>query len=66
MGDQRTYEKVIALRAVGSIDGMTANWFEMPPEVLGEISTRVTNNISGINRVVYDVSNKPPSTIEWE
>jgi GMP synthase (glutamine-hydrolysing) len=66
MGDSRTYERVIALRAVESVDGMTANWFYMPPEVLEEISTSVTNKIKGINRVVYDVSNKPPSTIEWE
>ncbi len=66
MGDSRTYERVIALRAVESVDGMTANWFYMPPEVLEEISTSITNKIKGINRVVYDVSNKPPSTIEWE
>jgi GMP synthase (glutamine-hydrolysing) len=66
MGDSRTYERVIALRAVESVDGMTANWFKMPHEVIEQISTRITNNIKGINRVVYDVSNKPPSTIEWE
>lgn len=66
MGDSRTYERVIALRAVESVDGMTANWFKMPHEVMEQISTRITNNIKGINRVVYDVSNKPPSTIEWE
>jgi GMP synthase (glutamine-hydrolysing) len=66
MGDSRTYERVIALRAVGSVDGMTANWYYMPPKVLEEISTGITNKIKGINRVVYDVSNKPPSTIEWE
>jgi GMP synthase (glutamine-hydrolysing) len=66
MGDSRTYERVIALRAVESVDGMTANWFYMPPAVLEEISTSITNKIKGINRVVYDVSNKPPSTIEWE
>ena len=66
MGDSRTYERVIALRAVESVDGMTANWFYMPPDVLEEISTGITNKIRGINRVVYDVSNKPPSTIEWE
>ena len=66
MGDSRTYERVIALRAVESVDGMTANWFYMPPKVLEEISTGITNKIKGINRVVYDVSNKPPSTIEWE
>jgi GMP synthase (glutamine-hydrolysing) len=66
MGDIRTYERVIALRAVESVDGMTANWFYMLPDVLEEISTGITNKIKGINRVVYDVSNKPPSTIEWE
>jgi GMP synthase (glutamine-hydrolysing) len=66
MGDSRTYERVIALRAVESVDGMTANWFPMPHDVLEEISTQITNKVKGINRVVYDVSNKPPSTIEWE
>lgn len=66
MGDQRTYERVVALRAVESVDGMTANWFPMPPDVLEEISTKITNKVKGVNRVVYDVSNKPPSTIEWE
>lgn len=66
MGDSRTYEKVIALRAVGSVDGMTANWFHMPHNVLEEISTSITNKVKGINRVVLDISNKPPSTIEWE
>ena len=66
MGDSRTYEKVLALRAVESVDGMTANWFHMPPGALEEISTAITNKVKGINRVVYDISNKPPSTIEWE
>jgi len=66
MGDVRTYEKVIALRAVESVDGMTANWFFMPSDVLEEISTKITNSVKGVNRVVYDISNKPPSTIEWE
>jgi GMP synthase (glutamine-hydrolysing) len=66
MGDSRTYERVVALRAVESVDGMTANWFPMPHDVLEEISTRITNRVKGINRVVYDISNKPPSTIEWE
>ncbi len=66
MGDYRTYERVIALRAVESTDGMTANWFKMPPNVLEDISTKITNNVKGVNRVVYDISNKPPSTIEWE
>mgnify|MGYP001591039303 FL=1 len=66
MGDSRTYERVLALRAVESVDGMTANWYHMPSDVLEEISTSITNKIKGINRVVYDISNKPPSTIEWE
>lgn len=66
MGDVRTYERVLALRAVESVDGMTANWFHMPSIALEEISTKITNNVKGINRVVYDISNKPPSTIEWE
>lgn len=66
MGDSRTYERVIALRAVGSVDGMTANWFHMPASALEDISTGITNNVKGVNRVVYDISNKPPSTIEWE
>jgi GMP synthase (glutamine-hydrolysing) len=66
MGDSRTYERVIALRAVGSVDGMTANWFFMPNDALEEISTKITNTVKGVNRVVYDISNKPPSTIEWE
>ena len=66
MGDNRTYENVIALRAVTSVDGMTADWFDFPKEVLHEVSTRIINEIKGVNRVVYDVSTKPPSTIEWE
>jgi len=66
MGDERTYENVIALRAVTSMDGMTASWAKIPYEILEEISVRIINEVKGINRVVYDISTKPPSTIEWE
>jgi GMP synthase (glutamine-hydrolysing) len=66
MGDERTYEQAVALRSVNSTDGMTAEWSHLPYEFLGTVSSEIINNVKGINRVVYDISTKPPSTIEWE
>lgn len=66
MGDERTYENVVALRAVGSTDGMTADWSHLPYEFLAKVSNEIINKVKGVNRVVYDISSKPPATIEWE
>jgi len=66
MGDERTYENVIALRVVDSVDAMTADWSRLPYSILATISNRIINSVKGVNRVVYDISSKPPSTIEWE
>ncbi|HPG10893.1 MAG TPA: glutamine-hydrolyzing GMP synthase, partial [Chitinophagaceae bacterium] len=66
MGDERTYEYTVALRAVTSVDGMTADWAHLPYEFLADVSNEIINNVRGINRVVYDISSKPPATIEWE
>ena len=66
MGDFRTYENVVAVRAVTSLDGMTADWMRLPDEFLARVSGRIINEVKGINRVVLDITSKPPGTIEWE
>ncbi len=66
MGDERTYESVVSLRAVTSVDGMTADWSRLPYDFLAEVSNKIINSVKGVNRVVYDISSKPPATIEWE
>ncbi len=66
MGDERTYENAVALRAVTSTDGMTADWCHLPYEFLATVSNKIINQVKGINRVTYDISSKPPATIEWE
>ena len=66
MGDERTYENTVALRAVISTDGMTADWVHLPYDFMAKVSNDIINKVRGVNRVVYDISSKPPATIEWE
>jgi GMP synthase (glutamine-hydrolysing) len=66
MGDRRTYQQVVVVRLVQSIDGMTANWYPASSKLLARISTRIVNEVQGVNRVVFDITTKPPGTIEWE
>jgi GMP synthase (glutamine-hydrolysing) len=66
MGDQRTYQRVVVIRLVRSVDGMTADWYPADHKVLSRISSRIVNEVKGVNRVVYDITTKPPGTIEWE
>jgi GMP synthase (glutamine-hydrolysing) len=66
MGDERTYENVVALRAVTSVDAMTADWARLDYDLLAHVSNRIIRNVKGVNRVTYDISSKPPATIEWE